>query len=51
MGKELLLNLQLTNSNNEIENKSNKIDDNELFLSEASKYGKLISLKEIKNES
>jgi len=50
-GKELLLNLQLTNSNNEIENKSNKIDDNELFLSEASKYGKLISLKEIKNES
>ena len=50
-GKELLLNLQLTNSNNEVENKSNKIDDNELFLSEASKYGKLISLKEIKNES
>ena len=46
----MILLTQLTNSNNEVENKSNKIDDNELFLSEAAKYGKLISLKEIKNE-
>ena len=50
-GKELLLNLKLTNNNEETENKSNEIDNKALFLSEASKYGKLISLKEIKNES
>ena len=37
--------------NEETENKSNDIDDKALFLSEASKYGKLISLKEIENES
>ena len=49
--KELLLNLKLTNNNEETENKSNEIDNKALFLSEASKYGKLISLKEIKNES
>ncbi len=49
--KELLLNLKLTNNNEEIENKSNEIDNKALFLSEASKYGKLISVKEIKNES
>tara|TARA_B100000686_G_scaffold338505_1_gene411135 strand:- start:15 stop:1598 length:1584 start_codon:yes stop_codon:yes gene_type:complete len=50
-GKELSLNLKLTNNNEETENKSNEIDNKALFLSEASKYGKLISLKEIKNES
>ena len=50
-GKELSLNLKLTNNNKETENKSNEIDNKALFLSEASKYGKLISLKEIKNES
>ena len=49
-GKELLLNLKLTNNNEETNDKSNK-NDEALFLSEASKYGKLISLKEIKNES
>jgi hypothetical protein len=49
--KELLINLKLTNNNEEIENKSNEIDNKALFLSEASKYGKLISVKEIKNES
>jgi len=49
-GKELLLNLKLTNNNEETNDKSNK-NDEALFLSEASKYGKLISLKEIENES
>ena len=49
-GKDLLLNLKLTNNNEETNDKSNK-NDEALFLSEASKYGKLISLKEIENES
>ena len=49
-GKDLLLNLKLTNNNEETNDKSNKSDE-ALFLSEASKYGKLISLKEIENES
>jgi len=55
-GKELLLNLKLTNNNdktNDASDKTNNASDktNEaLFLSEASKYGKLISLKEIRNE-
>jgi len=49
-GKELLLNMELTNNNEETNDKSNK-NDEALFLSEASKYGKLISLKEIENES
>ena len=49
-GKDLLLNLKLTNNNEETNDKSYK-NDEALFLSEASKYGKLISLKEIENES
>ena len=49
-GKDLSLNLKLTNNNEETNDKSNK-NDEALFLSEASKYGKLISLKEIENES
>ena len=49
-GKELSLNLKLANNSEETNDKSNK-NDEALFLSEASKYGKLISLKEIENES
>ena len=49
-GKELSLNLELINNNEETNDKS-KENDEALFLSEASKYGKLISLKEIENES